>query len=47
MPGNCRKKNIQPMKTTAVGLERANCPRCHDTNADRSIDTVQDKPKPR
>src|ERR1700746_3457509 len=45
-PGNCRIKNAQPMKPAAVGVERANCPRCHDRNADRSVDTVQDNPKP-
>ena len=40
-------EKTQPSAPIAPGAVRANFPRCHDRNADKSIDTVQDKPKPR
>src|SRR2546429_7254556 len=42
-PGNCRIKNAQPMKPAAVGVERANCPRCHDRRSEEHTSELQSR----
>src|SRR6202044_2553657 len=46
-PPTCTPKNAQPRAPIVAGADRANSPRCQDRNAQNTIDTVLDKPKPR
>lgn len=46
-PGTCSKQKIQPIAPTALGTDRASCPKCQARNACNNMETVADKPNPR